>query len=88
MCNRGLPGCPGNVPLDASTQCRSHRILARWKAKVAAAKGDQGNQNHWIKAVHADGVLSSNIRQSDCRKECCRLYSNQVLELYDLNNNE
>lgn len=88
MCNRGSPGCPGNVPLEASTQCKSHRILARWKAKVAAANGGQGEQNRWIKAVHTDAVLSANIRQKECQKECCRLYSQQVTKLNDLNNNE
>ena len=76
MCNRGSQGCPGNVPLDGA-QCKSHRILARWKAKLAASNGGLEEQNSWIKAVITD-KLSAHIRQKGCQKECCRLHPLQV----------
>ena len=78
MCNRGSQGCPGNVPLDANTQCKSHRILARFKAKLAAANGARGDRNCWIRAVN---TFSAHIRQKECPKECCRLHPQQVFKI-------
>ena len=62
-------GCPGKIPL-ASKQCKSHRIYARMKAKMEAARGE-GVENPWIRAVN----ISKNLRQSKCLKECCSLGS-------------
>lgn len=74
MCQRGSPTCPGNVSLDTARQCKSHRILARVKAKMDAASGDgEGAQQSWIRAAKADNDFSPHPRQGKCRKECCRL---------------
>ena len=73
---QGFPGCPGRVPLVASGQCRSHRIYARVKSKMEAAR-EQGPENIWSKAVNnvknltVANEFSRNVRNSHCRKECC-----------------
>ena len=84
MCQRGDSNCPGNVPLDAEVQCKSHRCLARVKAKIAAASGE-GAKNSWISAVTANNKITTNFRQANCWKECCRLiHPQQVLNYIPL----
>ena len=72
MCNRGDQTCPGNVPLDINTQCKSHRILARVKAKMAAASAE-GALKCRLGAVKTEKDFYLHPRQGKCSKECCIL---------------
>ena len=92
LCSKGFAVCPGRVPLAASGQCKSHRIYARVKSKMEAAR-KQGKDNIWIKAVRnvnnlkkvtVDNDFSHKVINSYCSKECCRrvwLPSEQVANI-------
>ena len=76
FCSKGFAGCPGKVPLVASGQCRKHKIYARVKSKMEAAR-EQGTENIWSKAVNnvkkltVANELSHYVSNSHCSKECC-----------------
>ena len=59
MCNKGQINCPGAGPLS-KTQCKSHRIYARYMMKKETSLGQQFKIR---KAVFALPVY--------CKKECC-----------------
>ena len=75
-CKRGVEGCPGQVPLAFSGQCKSHKLYTRVKARMEAARGED-KENIWIRTADAmkkaamTKELNHNARNSECKKECC-----------------